>query len=85
MDNSQCIESFGLIGSSETKRGVSSLCGKYSHNFIDWFVGFSEGDGGFYFDNGRFYFKIRQLNPKVLNYIKETLRFGGVNLSADGY
>ena len=86
-------KSFGCFGSSETRRGVSSsslldpkLKTTNSH-FIDWFVGFAEGDGGFYFDpsSNRFYFKSRQKDPKVLYYIKNNLGFGTVHLSKDGY
>jgi hypothetical protein len=38
---------------------------QYPDGFIDWFVGFVEGDGGFYRDGNRFYLKTRQKNPKV--------------------
>lgn len=55
--------------------------------FREWFIGFSEGGGGFYCDRNakRFYFKIRQLDPKILYKIKSYFRFGSVSQDADGY
>jgi LAGLIDADG endonuclease len=55
--------------------------------FIDWFVGFSEGDGSFSCDRNtnRLFFKIRQKCPKVLYYIKNYFGFGMVSADLDGY
>lgn len=64
---------------SETKRENSV--------FIDWFIGFSEGDGCFAVDlsSGRLFFKIRQKEPRILFKIKKELNIGIVFLSKDGY
>lgn len=86
--------SFGKVGSSETSREKSfnSLFStQSSNNYVNltdchnWLIGFTEGDGGFYFDNNRFYYKLRQKNPKILYYVKENLGFGNINLDNNGY
>ena len=50
--------------------------------FIDCFVGFSEGDGGFYYSNSggyeRLFFKIRQKNRNVLDYIHYYFNLGSL-------
>ncbi len=94
-------KSFGFTGSSETRRGVSFLSkvehkslltsagrlSKYDPVFLDWLIGFSEGYGGFYHnsEDKRFYYRIRQKNPKVLIYIKKNLNIGTFTLANDGY
>lgn len=97
--NFSYFKALGNIGSSETRRDKSfSFLSTFSTNsinskiekidyFYDWFIGFSEGDGGFYFDaeSKRFYFKIRQKNTKVLYYIRKNLGFGSINLANDSY
>lgn len=93
---STCNESFGLIGSSETRRDKSfSFLFTFStdthiqelHDFYNWFIGFSEGDGGFYYDHAfkRFYFKLRQKDAKVLYYVRRFLSFGSISKGKDGY
>ena len=64
---------------SETKRENSV--------FIDWFIGFTEGDGCFAIDstNRRLFFKIRQKEPQILFKIKKQLQMGIVFYSKDGY
>jgi len=59
----------------------------YPSWFVDWFVGFTEGDGGFYINSSerRLFFKIRQADPKILHYIKNYFGFGSVTADADGY
>lgn len=59
----------------------------YDPAFLDWFIGFTEGDGCFAVDAkvGRASFIITQKDPKVLYLIKQSLGFGVVNLHADGY
>ena len=70
---------------------LSSTAAYSSYNypdwFEDWFVGFAEGDGGFYVDlkTKRFYFKIRQKNPQVLYLIRNYFNFGSIFKSEDGY
>jgi len=50
--------------------------------FINWFVGFSEGDGGFYYSNNggneRLFFKICQKDRTVLDYIQSNLNLGSI-------
>ena len=57
--------------------------------FVDWFVAFAEGDGGFYYSESggykRLFFKIRQKNRDVLDYIYHNFRLGSERLSNDGY
>lgn len=48
------------------------------HLFLEWFVGFSEGDGSFILSNKRCYFSINQKNIKLLYKIKKNLGFGKV-------
>jgi hypothetical protein len=55
-------------------------------SFIDWFIGFSEGDGGFYtYNENTFMFKIRQKESKILYTIQNFFKFGSVFKSQDGY
>lgn len=54
--------------------------------FLEWFVGFTEGDGTFSVRKGsngkpRLLFEICQKDPKVLYLIKKTLGFGSVKIS----
>lgn len=46
--------------------------------FLEWFIGFSEGDGSFIISNKRNYFIIGQKDIKVLYKIKKKLGFGQV-------
>jgi hypothetical protein len=53
------------------------------HKYIDpewltWFIGFSEGDGGFHVYNGSFTFGITQSEESILQEIKSVLGFGKV-------
>jgi len=59
----------------------------YSPDFIDWFVGFMEGDGSFGVNYGddRVQFIITQKEAKVLHKIRTTLGYGKVYHHADGY
>jgi LAGLIDADG endonuclease len=70
--------------SSRTRKTSSS---GFDPIFLDWFVGFTEGDGGFYHNpvDGRFYYRIRQKNPKVLIYIQKNLDMGTLKRAKDGY
>lgn len=60
---------------------------EYNINFVNWFVGFTEGDGCFLINkkNNRVSFVITQKDIKVLYYIKKNLGFGKVYLCKDGY
>lgn len=81
-------------GSSETTREAplyEPFCFNYYFNnfkpehiksndyrFIEWFIGFSEGDGSFVISNKRCYFFINQKDIKILYKIKANLGFGQV-------
>ena len=47
--------------------------------FLEWFIGFSEGDGSFIVSNERNYFIINQKDLKILYKIKKNLGFGQVS------
>jgi hypothetical protein len=52
---------------------------KISKDWLNWFIGFSEGDGSFIVDNrNNLQFVITQKDIKVLNMIYNTLNFGRV-------
>jgi hypothetical protein len=53
---------------------------KVGLGFLEWFVGFSEGDGSFLVDEkrGRLFFVITQKDPKLLYAIRKGLSFGSV-------
>ena len=81
-----------IIGSSETIREASQFkrfhfeqykklghplhLTKFDIDFLEWFIGFSEGDGSF--DSSRLSFVINQKDPKLLFRIKKRLGFGSV-------
>lgn len=78
------------IGSPETKRKTTFHFNQYakntvSHkkiinqNFLEWFIGFSEGDGSFIVSNNRLFFIINQKEKKILHYIRTNLGFGKVS------
>lgn len=46
--------------------------------FLEWFIGFSEGDGSFIISNKRCFFCINQKDIKILYKIKANLGFGQV-------
>ena len=79
--------------SSSTQKGSISDSAKpaqakpIDHSFVEWFVGFSEGDGSFVVNNlsNRISFIITQKCPSVLYYIKKELGFGKVYTCKDGY
>lgn len=79
-----CIGTYGIVGTSETIRKKSD---DYPAWFLEWFIGFSEGDASFVCDHNakRLFFVIRQKDPVVLNYIKGYFMFGSVRLAKDGY
>jgi len=56
---------------------------RYYRNFLEWFIGFSEGDGCFSIKftpncKARLLFEVGQKDPKVLFWIKKMLGFGRV-------
>jgi hypothetical protein len=66
---------------------MSVIDSKYPNWFVDWFVGFAEGDGSFICDRNakRLFFRIRQKDPKILYQIHDWLGFGSVSDDKDGY
>nr|YP_492638.2 endonuclease ai3 [Dictyostelium citrinum]ACD12730.1 endonuclease ai3 [Dictyostelium citrinum] len=63
----------------------NDYCRKYGkcqidEKWLEWFIGFVEGDGSIYIDNkkSRCYFVIRQKEIKILEEIQKTLGFGNV-------
>jgi LAGLIDADG endonuclease len=87
----KCMGALGNVSTSETIRKMSVMnkivLPKHPKWFLEWFIGFSEGNGNFSVDsvNKRLFFQIRQLDPKVLYLIKSYFGFGHVYLAADGY
>jgi len=70
---------------SETLRGASfnftefyKLHKYIEPNWLEWFIGFVEGDGGIYTYNDRLSFVITQDESAILNHIKDKLGFGSV-------
>jgi hypothetical protein len=83
------------LGSSETIRETSFNFIEYDKSkvlhkkkinplFLEWFIGFSEGDGSFIESKNRLFFIISQKDIKILYYIRQNLGFGKVSLY-DGY
>lgn len=86
-------------GSSETTReafcfalyksNLPQHINKIDERFLEWFIGFTEGDGSFisWVNEGRVRagFTIDQKDPKVLYYIRTNLGFGKVTLLNTGY
>jgi len=44
--------------------------------WLEWFIGFVEGDGSFFVTGGKLCFNITQKDIKVLHHIQEVLGFG---------
>lgn len=59
----------------------------YDNKTLEWFIGFTEGDGCFIVNNKtkRPSFVITQKDPKVLYYLKKFLGFGKIYLCKDSY
>jgi hypothetical protein len=58
---------------------------KINRNFLEWFIGFTEGDGSFIISKNKVYFDItKNLNDiQVLYYIKKELGFGKVLIRSE--
>ena len=80
------------IGSSETIRKTTfnfdfsnyaknTVSHKKTINkdFLEWFIGFTEGDGSFIVSNNRLFFIINQKQEKILHNIRTNLGFGKVS------
>ena len=79
------------IGSSETLRKTTFNFYNFTQNlvshkkkidksFLEWFVGFSEGNGSFIVSKEGLLFIINQKEEKILYYIRTNLGFGKVSL-----
>lgn len=77
-------------GSSETLRETTFNFSEYRKNlvshkkiidqsFLEWFVGFSEGDGSFIVSGSRLFFIINQKEEKILHLVRSNLGFGKVS------
>jgi len=55
-----------------------------SQSWLEWFVGFAEGDGSWIVAGSRLHFTITQKETAILYHIKETLGFGGVVIDSKG-
>lgn len=53
--------------------------GKIDPAFLEWFLGFSEGDGSFIVSKDRLFFIINQKEEKILHRIRTELGFGKVS------
>ena len=86
------MQSQSKTGSSETIRKTAfnfsnykerlvshKKSGKIDTAFLQWFVGFSEGDGSFIVSKGRLFFIINQKEEKILHRIRTELGFGKVS------
>ena len=78
------------IGSSETIRKTTFNFYTYKENlvshkkkinltFLQWFIGFTEGDASFIVSNARLFFIINQKEEKILHFIRTNLGFGKVS------
>ena len=94
MSNQQKIEYiFNISSFSETNTQSSSIIRESSRDinfdsaFINWFIGFTEGDGSFvrWLETNKISFVITQKDPKVLYYIKNNLGFGKIYKCKDSY
>jgi len=85
-------------GSSETTRDITYNFDEYSNlipkhknkinkKFLEWFIGFTEGDGSFIVSKDKVYFDITQnlQDIQVLYYIKKELGFGKVIIRSEGH
>jgi hypothetical protein len=75
LNNYQPLGNSKFIDQSEIS---SMILNQNSKNFLTWFIGFSEGDGSFFFTEKRLFFVINQKKPKVLYKIRKELGFGSI-------
>jgi len=63
----------------DVKENIVSHKSFIKTSFLEWFIGFSEGDGSFIVSKKRLFFIINQKEEKVLHYIRANLGFGKVS------
>lgn len=86
------LQDRNTTGSSETIRKTAFNFSRYldkcpSHirtsqvslSFLEWFLGFSEGDGSFLVSKDRLFFILHQKEEKILAHIRTQLGFGKVS------
>lgn len=89
-ETSRCFMT-AIEGSSETTReatfnfanfynGLLPGSRKPTKNFLEWFVGFSEGCGNFIMSSDKIFFSIEETDVKTLYTIKKELGFGKVSV-----
>jgi hypothetical protein len=83
-------ESASLVESSETTcEGSFDFTSFWKHHkyidpgWLQWFIGFTEGDGAILESKGRLSFVITQKDVEVLYHIQEVLGFGKVDVFSD--
>lgn len=69
-------------GSSETTR-EATFKNVYDPVFLNWFIGFTEGDGCFNVSENRCFFIIQQAEPDVLYKIKHKRKMGSITQPED--
>jgi hypothetical protein len=78
--SSETIRETAFNFSNYKERLVShKRSGKIDPAFLQWLVGFSEGDGSFIVSKGRMFFIITQKEERVLHRIRTELGFGKVS------
>jgi hypothetical protein len=83
-------------GSSETICNITYNFNSYSNllplhkkkinkNFLEWFIGFTEGAGSFIILNNKIFFSIKKdiIDIQILYYIKKELGFGKIMLKTE--
>ena len=85
-----CLKKIDKIGSSETIRKTTFNFYSYKENlvshkkkinltFLQWFIGFTEGNASFIVSNALLFFIINHKQEKILYFIKTNLGFGKVS------
>ena len=59
-----------------------NIINNINSNWLEWFIGFVEGDGALLKSNNRLFFIITQKDINVLIHIQKTLGFGQVTIYA---
>ena len=61
-----------------TPAQLGEVLGVNYQNWLEWFIGFAEGDGTFHISKKNLHFSIAQDEVFILNHIKDVLGFGKV-------
>lgn len=85
---SKALDSEGPLIDSEWRQGIyQQETNEKNYNFLNWFIGFAEGDGSFYITNNKSIFSIHlHLSELPLLYLIQTeLNMGTVHISKKSY